>query len=325
MDKSGKKWLFCLLHLVKIGVFIGKYDPVPRSLIKICLKCEGHVSLLTAADRMSKTIESHYFTSIDWTYWHFRFAVASVSMMKHWNSQTNCPQWRMYYCMSFLPSGYLITEAELGWTAWNTSELVELCWLRNWQHFLGASLILPRIGCYREMYVALLFKNLRSSLETSHAYFMYKNTHCQDWPLPSLELFAGSGWLHHLNVYQFVCGWHLFFPSVEYSNIQAPAKSISDKEPWGPFRNRNWLWLLFAVFFGGWNTKVRCRYFTPTFMHKQWYVKVNMCVFPAVVEKILSIPYFAWSLHNKTKYWADIESKKCELYKKWICKKSEGT
>lgn len=177
----------------------------------------------------------------------------------------------------------------------------------------------------REMYVALLFKNLRSSLETSHAYFMYKNTHCQDWPLPSLEVFAGSGWLHNLNVYQFVCGWHLFFPSVEYSNIQASAESISDKEPWGPFWNRNWLWLLFAVFFGGWNTKVRCRYFTPTFMHRQWYVKVNMCVFPAVVEKILSIPYFAWSLHNKTKYWADIESKKCELYKKWICKKSEGT
>lgn len=66
MGKSGKNNCFCLLHMVKIGVFLGKYDPVTKSVIKICLKPGGgHVSLLTAADRLGKTIESHYFTSID--------------------------------------------------------------------------------------------------------------------------------------------------------------------------------------------------------------------------------------------------------------------
>lgn len=61
--------------------------------------------------------------------------------------------------------------------------------------FLGASLILPRIGCYREKYVALLFKNLRSCLATKLAYFKYKNTHYQDGPLPSLEVFAVVGYI----------------------------------------------------------------------------------------------------------------------------------
>lgn len=52
-------------EIVEIGVFIGRYNPVTKSLIKICLKPEGHASLLTAADRLGKTIESHYFTSVD--------------------------------------------------------------------------------------------------------------------------------------------------------------------------------------------------------------------------------------------------------------------
>lgn len=33
-----KKIIVCLVHIIKIGVFIGKYDPVTKSLIKICLK-----------------------------------------------------------------------------------------------------------------------------------------------------------------------------------------------------------------------------------------------------------------------------------------------
>lgn len=116
--KGFSKWvkvgeqLFCFLHIVRITIFIGKYDPVTKSLIKICLKAGGHVSLLTAADRLGKTIESHYFTSIDWTYWHFRFAVASVSMMKHWNSQSNWPEWHIYLLYVISAWGYLVTQAE---------------------------------------------------------------------------------------------------------------------------------------------------------------------------------------------------------------------
>lgn len=60
-------------------------------------------------------------------------------------------------------------------------------------------------------------KNLSNSLATNLTYFTNKNIHFQDWPLPSVEVFAVSGWSHHLNVYQFVRGWQLFFTSLEYS------------------------------------------------------------------------------------------------------------
>lgn len=53
MDKS-EEMIVCLLYVIKIAVFIGKYDPVTKSLIKICLKPgvgRGHVSLLTAGSR----------------------------------------------------------------------------------------------------------------------------------------------------------------------------------------------------------------------------------------------------------------------------------
>lgn len=49
MGKSGKNNCFCLLHMVKIGVFLGKYDPVTKSVIKICLKPGGACFLVDSS------------------------------------------------------------------------------------------------------------------------------------------------------------------------------------------------------------------------------------------------------------------------------------
>lgn len=151
----------------------------------------------------------------------------------------------------------------------------------------------------------LLFKNLRSNLATNLTYFTNKNIHFQDWPLPSLEVFAVSGWSHYLSVYQFVRRWQLFFPNLEYSNIQAPAKSIADKRMCKAASKIGTDFdFLFSIFFWWAECKnwiIYFIYFIPTCMRRQRYVKINICVFQAEAEKLLSIPDL-YILHNKTKY-----------------------
>lgn len=185
-EHGGKKWLFCLLPLVKIGVFLDKCNPASKSLITICLQLGGMFSCWQH-NPLGKTIEPHYFTSIDWTYWHFRFVVASVSMAQRCDSQSNWPEWHIHYHVPLLPSGYLVPPGRTEGTAWNLSEGAELCGLRDQEreHVVGASLMSPRTGCRRELCGALLFKNLRSSLDTNLAYFPYNNRF-QGRPLLSL-------------------------------------------------------------------------------------------------------------------------------------------
>lgn len=194
-----KKRLFCLLPLVKTGIFLDKCNPVSKSLITICLKLGGIFSCWQH-NPLGKTIEPHYFTSIDWTYWHFRFVVASVSMVQRCDSQTNRPEWHIYYCVPLLPSGYLVTQAESEWTAWNLSEGVELCGLRDQEgeRVVGASLMSPRTGCCRELCGALLFKNLRSSVDTNLAYFQYR---------PLLSLGVCTVVAHTVEMCTSVCVW----------------------------------------------------------------------------------------------------------------------
>lgn len=74
--------------------------------------------------------------------------------------------------------------------------------------------MLPATGCSREMCGALLFQNLRSSLDSTLADFP-NNNHFQDRLWPSLGV--GSGWSHPVDGYQFACGGH---PSPGWSDIQ---------------------------------------------------------------------------------------------------------
>lgn len=52
---------------------------------------------------MGEDNKSHYFTSIDWTYWHCRLAAASVTRTSHWKSPAGWSGWHLCYWVSFLP------------------------------------------------------------------------------------------------------------------------------------------------------------------------------------------------------------------------------